>query len=437
MSSSAWADALLVVILLAPLGAVVLAMAAAVPDDDHRWTSGACGVAAAGALALLLAGQRPHVNRLAPDDLALAAATGTALLALALDRRSRTPVVAATVTLVVCGVAAGAPGNPSTVGPILAIAAAVLLLAVSRESTRLGTGVLCAGVLAAAAGTRAGGHSGVTAVVLGAAAVGVVASIAPRRSTTLLAPIALVVGLHAGSHLAGTSNARWLAVVLGLAGAALVAVPRFVSRFAWASPVAALVPWTLAAAVGPLSGASFAARPLAAGVVIALALGGPLALLASLPGAAMLAYAIADGQGWARPALAALLIATVFGVTAVARAETVTRVKVRAVDAIVMLAGAWFVARPTAWTFARVEGLRAYTDGAALAVAAALITGVAVAASGYALAVEAATPWLLVEAEPAAPNEGSLPPSRVEVIAIAAAALTGLVVVALVRSARL
>ena len=429
MTSSAWADALLVAVLLAPLAAVVLAVAAAVPNDDQRWTTGGCAIAAAGSVVLLVAGQHPHVSRLAPDDLALAAAAATALLALGVSASARTPVVAAVVTVATCGIASGAPGQPSTVGPVLGIAAAVALLTLTRDSGRLTTAAVSIGVVVVAAGVRAGGHGGAAAVIIGAALVATASSLSPRRTATVLMPLALLLGLHVGPALAGTSTARWLAGVLGIAGAGLALVSAIAPRFA-PGVGAALVPWTLAAAIGPLAGLPVAARALAAGTVIALALGGPLALLAAAPGAAMLVYAIADGHGWTQPMLAVLLVATLVGLTSGQAGPATARLRV--VDTVVLAAGAWFVLRPTSWAWARVAGLRAYSDGTVLAAAVTLIAGVLLTIGGARLATEPLAPWIVAdEAQAASPS------ARVPVVMVAAAGLMGLVAAALVRSAAL
>ena len=430
MTSSTWADALLVAVLLAPLAAVVLAVAAAVPNDDERWTTRGCAIAATGSVVLLVAGQHPHVSRLAPDDLALAAVAATALLALGVRTLARTPAVAAMVTVTACGITAGVPAQPSTVGPVLAIAAGVALLTLTRDSGRLSIAATSIAVVVIAAGVRTGGHRGAAVVIIGAALVAIVSSYSPRRAATVLMPLALLLGLHVGPGLAGTSTARWLTVVLGIAGAGLALLPSIAPRCAAPAMCAALVPWTLAAAVGPLAGTPVAARALAAGSVIALALGGPLALLAATPGAAVLAYAIADGHGWPRPVLAVLLVATVLGLTSAQAGQTAARL--RGVDTMMLAAGVWFVVRPTSWAWTRLAGLRAYTDGTALAVVVAVIAGAVLTITGGRLATEPLTPWIVASEERAA-----VPSGRVGVVVVAAAVLMGLVAAALVRSPRL
>jgi hypothetical protein len=193
---------------------------------------------------------------------------------------------------------------------------------------------------------------------------------------------------------------------------------------------AALVPWTLAATVGPLAGMPMAARALAAGTVLALALGGPLALLAAAPGAAMLATALADGDGWSRPVLALLAVVTVIGLTTSSTGTGVPRA--RAVDAVAAMAATWFVLRPTAWTWARVEGLQAYSDGTVLAAASALIVGVVLGITRARFVPEPIGPWMLADDGP-----DSRPPTRVDVVLVSAVALMGIVAAALLRSARL
>jgi hypothetical protein len=128
--------------------------------------------------------------------------------------------------------------------------------------------------------------------------------------------------------------------------------------------------------------------------------------------------------------LAALLVATVVGLTGSRAGAAVARL--RAVDTLVLAAGTWFVLRPTSWTWTRVAGLRAYTDGSVLAAAAALIAGVLLTISGGGVVTERLTPWIVADDEQAAS-----PSARVEVAMVAAAVLTGLVAAALVRSPRL
>ncbi len=430
MTSTTWAETLLIVVLLAPLASVVLAVAVAVPAEDRRWTIGGGVVAAVGAIVLLTTGQHPHVSRLAPDDLALAAAAATALLVIAMRPASRTPVVAAALTVLIAGVTAGTPGDPSTVGPLLAIAGVIALVTLTRDAGRLTIAATGAGVVVAAAGIHSGHRGGAAAAVGGAALIAVVASFDARRAVTIVVPAALLLALRAGPQLAGTSTARWLAVALGVAGAGLALAPALFATRVSIARVTALVPWTLLAAAGPLPGMPVAARALAAGAVIALLLGGPLALLAALPGAAISASAIADGGGWPRAVLALLAIATVFGLVTAQRCAVAS--KPRPVDAIVGIAAAWFVVRPTSWTWTRVQGLQAYSDGTVLAAATALISGVLLAIAGGHVEREPIGAWLLISDEPAATDAGGT-----DVLLLCIVALMGIAAAALLRSARL
>ena len=191
------------------------------------------------------------------------------------------------------------------------------------------------------------------------------------------------------------------------------------------------MPWTLAAAIGPLAGTPVAARALAAGTVIALALGGPLALLAVVPGTAVLVYTVADGNGWLRPVLGVLVVATLLGLTSGQPGATITA-RLRVVDALVLAAGAWFVVRPSSWAWTRVEGLRAYGDGTVLAAAMALIAGVVLTITGGRLAGEPLLSWIVADEEQAASRS-----ARVDVVTLTAVVVMGLVAAALVRSPRL
>lgn len=428
MTSSTWADVLLVAVVLAPLATAVLGFAGAAPNVDARWTTGGCVIAAAGAIVLLVAGQHPHVSRLAPDDLALAAAAASAVLALGGRSAVRTPLIATIVTCVICGIVSGAPGDPSTVGPVLGLAAGVALVAFLRDAGRPTIGALSIGVVVIAAGARAGGNGGSVAVIVGAALAGIASSVSPRRAATVLLPIALLLGLRVGPTLAGTSTARWLAVVLGVAGAGLALLPAVVPACARSARCAALVPWTLAAAIGPLAGTPVAARALAAGTVIALVLGGPLALLAAAPGAAVFVYAVADGNGWARPVIALLLAATVLGLTS-GQAQETTPARLRIVDALALALGVWFVVLPESWGWTRVEALRAYSDGTALAGAVASIVAVLVAIRAGGVTADPFLPWILTSEE-----ETAAPSARLDVVMVTVVVVMGLLAAALVRS---
>jgi hypothetical protein len=128
--------------------------------------------------------------------------------------------------------------------------------------------------------------------------------------------------------------------------------------------------------------------------------------------------------------LALLAIATVIGLTTGSSRPVAPRS--RAVDGVAALAASWFVLRPTSWTWARVEGLQAYSDGTVLAAATALIAGVALAISGAHLIPEPIASWVLADDE-----HDSRPPARVDLLLVSAVALMGIIAAALLRSARL
>ena len=420
MTVNSWADVVIVVTVLAPLAAVVLAVAVALPGDEQRWTTIGCAAAAAGAFALLVGAEPAHIARLAPDDLALAAAGATALLALGLRSQSHAPVVGAAVTISLCGVAAGAPDRPSTVGPVLAIAAVSALLVLRRDVEWAVAAAISAGDLAIAAGLHAGGRNGAAAAVLGVALVGLAAGFVPHRASVIVVPVAVVLGLRIAPELSGTSTAKWVAVVLGAASVLLLFAPAVASRLRTAAPCAALVPWALVAALEPVPGTPVAARALGAAAVLALMLGGPLALLAALPGAAVLASAIADGSGWPRAALALLLAATVAGLLGARTASG--RVRLRGVDVIALLLTAWFAVRPSAWTWVRIAGVDAYTDGSLIAVAAALIAIVLMTARAGPVELTPFGPWLVADAQGGDRRARLFVPTLVTTLALGVAA---------------
>jgi len=125
-----------------------------------------------------------------------------------------------------------------------------------------------------------------------------------------------------------------------------------------------------------------------------------------------------------------------------------TSITTRMVDAVLLmlpklliasgllLAGAWLVVRPTSWTWIRADGLRAYSDGTALALATALISGVAMTIAGGRFATEPLVPWLVAGDDGKEGLDGDRP-ARFDTAAVTAVALMGLVAAALVRSARL
>src|SRR4051812_38252071 len=104
MASHTWAEIVLAMTLLAPLASVLVLMLVAIEDHDGRWATGGCALAAGGATVLLVTGQHPVLSRLAPDDLALVAIAGTALLALCDRDARRRPASAIALTITGCGI---------------------------------------------------------------------------------------------------------------------------------------------------------------------------------------------------------------------------------------------------------------------------------------------------------------------------------------------
>jgi len=429
-TSTGWAEAVLVITVLAPVAAIVLAVGIALPGDDHRWTTAGCAVSATGALVLLVSGQHPQIARLAPDDLALAASTAIALLALGARAAASPPMLAAAVTVALCGVTAGAPGEPSIVGPVLGLAAAVALVAVVRDTAPLIVATIAVGTVAVAAGVRSGGHGGASVALVGAAFVTVLAAIGARRAIAIVVPVALTLGLRTAPAVASTSTARWVAVVVGCAAVALVIAVLLVPRFPAMAFGAALGPWALVAALEPVPGTAGAARVLAAATVLALLLGGPLALIASVPGAAVLVSSLADGQGWPRPVLGVLVALTLAGVLRGASAGT--RARLRPVDGVALALAVWLVVRPTAWTWAHASLDRAYDEGTVVALASGLIATAMLRATTVPSSLTPVATWLVVDDE--APTEAR---SRIATpVAVVTVAL-GIAAALLLRSARL
>jgi hypothetical protein len=237
-----------------------------------------------------------------------------------------------------------------------------------------------------------------------------------------------VLGLRVAPQLAGQSSARSIAVLLG--AVAVVATVASVTDARWTFPArcAALAPWALVAAIAPIPGTAGASRALAAAAVVALLLGGPLASLVALPGAAVLVYAIADGDGWVRAVLAALIALTLAGLVRPDVSPTGTRI--RPVDGVASALAAWLIVRPSAWTWVHISDVSAYEEGTAIAVAVVVLAGVVLAGQGAALSDAAVPPWLVVDDARAAPA-GAARLSAVVGIA------TVIVVALLLRSARL
>jgi hypothetical protein len=402
-------NALLVVAVVAPLGSLVPAIT--LLDSSVRWRQVSAAVAAIAWTILLVAARHPQVGALAPDELALAAAAGVALLAVVLRGDEHAPLIGAGAASLTAGLAAGTRAEL-----FLGVAVGAVLLAAVRTRVAFLGPIATGGLLFAAIGLRIGGPRGAGVVVVAATVVGVVAASASARSAlVLLLPVALALGLRAAPT---AVPAPWLAVGLGATGA-ILALPWV--RFA--APAAAFVPWAMVAAVAPV-GATGAARAIAAGAVLALAAGGPVARLAAVPGAVVLAHALATTTHGSRGALAVAAAVTIAGLS---RGPSRTDpVRARAVDLLPLALVAALVLRPTSWAWLRISGLDAYTDGMAVGVAAGLAVLVVAGATGSVITADAAATWALGPD----PRHAA---RRANVFVVAATAAMGLVAVALVR----
>jgi hypothetical protein len=431
VNASVWANVVMVVALVAPVAAFMTALL--VVAEPEEWGRVGCGIAAAAWAVVLVAGQHPHIGRLAPDDIAMAASIGVALLGFRAFGASAAPVSVLTAAL-----AFGQVGSPSTVAPLLGIAAAAALVAIAGYNHPRATAAVATGVVVAAIGVHAGGRGGAALVLVACAVIVVAGTESPRSPLVVVVPVALTEALRVGPAVASSSAGRWVAVAFALAGLLTVAAPAISERAPAFPFVTAIALWTLVAAAGPYAGALDAARPLAAATVLVLMLGGPLALLATLPGAVVLVDAIAGGSGIGRFALAACA----FGAFALAGSEIVhehspersgaPRPRPEPLDAVAIALSAWLVLRPTAWSWLRLTGLRAYTQGVALATASGLLAGVALFILGATWQGPVPVRLML--------DCGTSPPSapaQVRRVTAVAAGAMGIVAALLVRSARL
>jgi hypothetical protein len=425
MNSNAWAEVVLVASVLAPL--VTLVPAFTLPADPERFGRAGCMLAAAGWGVLLIGGQHPEVGRFAPDELAMAAAIGVSLFGARAIGASAVPV-----TVVTAALAIGHPGDPSTVAPLLGIALVAVLVAVAGRTHPVTTAAVALAVVVGAVGVNLENTAGPALVVVSSAAVAVAASVTLRSPLVVVVPAALVEAIRVGPRLADTTTSRWLAVGLAVLALLVLAGPAVNWRVPPFPIAAALVPWALIAAVGPFADAIEAARPLAAGAVLALLLGGPLALVATLPGTVLLADSVAGGSGATRLALGALAFAAIALACFTQPAEQDSPTEPVPVDAVALALVVWLVVRPTAWTWLQVSGLRSYMQGVALGTAAALAAGIALYSLGAAW--HGADPARLLLADTAEPVTA---PAHVRRVTAAAALAMGIVAAVLVRSASL
>jgi hypothetical protein len=409
-------NVLLVVATVAPLGC--LGRAVVLIGAPARWRQVSCAIAAVAWMVLLVSGVHPAAGALAPDDLALAAAAGVALLATVLHDDGSSPLVGLAVAALTAGMAA-----TTTTELFAGLAAAAVALSAARARPAIMIVAVAAGIALLALGTRIGGSGGARLVVVTAAVVGAVAvGTQLRSSIALLTPVAFVFGLRAAPLVPSIG----MAIAFSAVGALLVA-----QRVRPLPPAVALVAWTMAAAVAPI-GAAPAARALAAATVLVLATGGPAAVIAAVPGAVVLAHALAATTHWERGPLALAAAITIAGVSR--GPTTATAGRLRLADALPLALAAWLVVRPTSWTWLRVTDLDAYIDGITIAVAVGMAATVATAAAGRVVAIGEVAAWTLGPEQRSDPaHDAGENGARASVLAVGAVAAIGLLAVALVR----
>jgi hypothetical protein len=418
------ADAVLVLALLAPLGAIVVALGLEMPA--LALARPMLLAAAAAITALLVAGSAPVAGPFEPDPLALAAAAGVLLLAATvLTAADATAPAGAAVVVAAAVLMAPTPGT-TLVGALVGLA----LLAPLRGGWSSAAGA--AGLTIAAASTVLDQHAPAQLAVLGVGLGTAAIAVSARRGGTsvLVLPAVLVVGLRALPTVVDTSvRARnTAAIVLAAAGLAVIALPALPAlrrRGWWANGAAtAVAPFALAAALGPVPGVASAAGLLSAGSVLAAALPAGLDTLAATPGAVALGDALVDGRGTTAAVVGALAAAA--AVLLLGQRPRVARPGSAQLMAVGLTI--WLVLRPSSWSWARPPDLDRYTDGLAIAVAAGLVTVVAAVAGGVAQLPALARP---VEAPPSHRS------SRDRAAALAVTAALGCVAGALVRSGAL
>ena len=129
-----------------------------------------------------------------------------------------------------------------------------------------------------------------------------------------------------------------------------------------------------------------------------------------------------------RVVLAVLVALTLVGLVRPDVSPTGTRL--RPIDAVGGALGLWLLVRPSAWTWAHISDVSAYEEGAAVAVAVALVVGVVLAGQGAALDRDALPPWLVAD-------DGRMAHSGAARVSAAVGIATAIVVAVLLRSARL
>jgi hypothetical protein len=428
--SEQWAEVAMVVALVLPLAGLVPVLVLA--GDATQWARIGAILSAALWVVILVAGHRPEVGALRPDQLAAAAAAGAALVAAAVAG----PWSGAAATAVALGLVATKGSSLDPGALVSAMAAAVVLAAAAPRSTGertdpVRTSLAAISIVALAAGVHVGATStGLLLVSVGAALVVAVAGFSVGPVAVVLAG-GLAAGLRWLPVLDQADHRAWAGTGLALAAAVAAVLPFAVRRLATLGPAVPLALWSLAAATD-VGGTRPAAGLLAVAAVLSVVLGGQASALFALPGAAVLAHALTDAGG-GREAVVAVAAVVTLGALATSRPTVVSGVaSVR--DAVVrnpvavpaIAAGLWLVLMPSAWRWARPGDVAAYEEGVAVAVAA------AVAVCALLLAAGAPPPDIRGLFGRQEPLPATTPRCRVAGIVVAAA--LAIVAAALVRS---
>ena len=384
----------LFVALSAPALAVLVVVLARSPWAEHRTLQTGAMVSAAAWVVVLLAGADGRVALLHLTPLVAAGGCGAAVVAGAvLDREwaSRRSLVGTGVALVlVClALAGGRQGvhvvvlaGGLTLAGVVAVdaappedrAAPALLALLATLAALVGTGALLVGDDRwdlPETGTVS--LAAVVALVGAGAAWTLAGTVRRRRSTALLLPGGLVLGL-AAAPLRGDDDVAMLAVVLGAASVAAA----FAGRGSMALGLLALAAASASPGLAPSS------RLLAAAAVLVLACGDrPVALLAALPGGVALAAGVIEDGGWpaAVVAVTAIALAALLGRTFLVLGEG-EPTSAPATPGLVpaALTGVWLVVLPGSWgwTGAQLGHYdRGMTRGLAAAVVAVAVTTLA------------------------------------------------------------
>jgi len=377
---------LLALAVVAPVAGAVAAVL--MPERGVRVMRIGALVCAASWFVLLVDGTRVSLSSIHSAPLVAAAGCGAALVAAAVNARTLERPAVAGVALAATAVAVAAGRNATDGGgAVVALAlAAVLVTVAGRTSVRVwgpaaaGVALVAVGVVALRSAANswqlpladaAASHRGAgVLIVVGAALVVLAGAQRARQPASMLVPAAAFLAAQAAPIVHRANGLAWLAVVLGAAAAAC-ALASPIGRPLLDRPTAALTLLGLAALVVP-GAARGGGLLLAAGGVLAAAIGYPVGGVFAVPGAIALAIALA-----ARGGGTAFVVGVLTGAVAVAlavaiqRAVSLPRLRWWMVPTLVL--GGWLLIAPGTWEWVGAVSLRAYDVGAARAAAGAAL----------------------------------------------------------------